>query len=132
MTSLRPYLLRALIDWIVDNDRTPYMVIDCSVPGVAAPTEQAQDGKLTLNISAAAVRDFALDDKHVSMDCRFQGRSVYISAPVGAVIGVYAKETGMGMGLEADHGEPASEPAPTKPKRSGKSTSQRPTLRLVK
>ena len=132
MTSLRPYLLRALIDWVVDNELTPHMVIDCAVPGVAAPTEHAQDGKLTLNISASAVRNFSLDDKRVSMDCRFQGRSMRIDAPVGAVIGVYAKENGMGMGLEADRGESAGDPAPSKPERSRKSASQRPTLRLVK
>ena len=132
MTSLRPYLLRALIDWVVDNDLTPHMVIDCAVPGVAAPTEHAQDGKLTLNISASAVRNFSLDDKRVSMDCRFHGRSMHIDAPLGAVIGVYAKETGMGMALEPDHDEPATDSAPSKPQRPAKDAPQRPTLRLVK
>lgn len=131
MTPLRPYLLRAVIDWIVDNDHTPHMVIDCAVPGVAAPTEQAQGGKLTLNISAAAVRNFSVDDERVSLDTRFQGRAMRISAPVGAVVGVYAKETGMGMGFAADHGAPPSDPAPSKPARARKSK-QRPTLRLVK
>ena len=131
MTPLRPYLLRAVIDWIVDNDRTPHMVIDCAVPGVAAPPEQTQGGKLTLNISAAAVRNFSVDDERVSLDTRFQGRAMRISAPVGAVVGVYAKETGMGMGFEVDHGARLSDPASSKPARARKSK-QRPTLRLVK
>lgn len=122
MTSLRPYLLRALVDWIVDNDRTPHMVIDCAVPGVEVPTEHARDSKLTLNISAAAVRNFSLDDERVSMDCRFHGHATHISAPVGAVVGVYAKETGMGMGFEVDRGDSH---APAKP-------AQRPKLTLVK
>ena len=125
MTSPRPYLLRALIDWIVDNGRTPHMVIDCTVQGVEVPAEHAGDGKLTLNISASAVRNFSLGDKRVSMDCRFHGRPRHINAPVGAVVAVYAKETGMGMGFEVERGEPDSDQTPTKP-------AQRPHLKLVK
>ena len=124
MTSLRPYLFRAIIDWIVDNGRTPHMVIDCGVPGVDAPSEYAKGGKLTLNISAAAVRNFSLQEQRVSLDCRFQGRSCHISVPVGAVVGLYAKETGMGMGFTVDHGETTPPKAP-KP-------AQRPNLTLVK
>lgn len=126
MTSLRPYLIRALVDWIIDNGHTPHMVIDCGVPGVEAPSEHARDGKLTLNISAGAVRNFAVDDAGVRLDCRFRGQSRRIGAPVGAVVGVYAKETGMGMGFEADHGDPKPAPEP-KPPPAG-----RPTLKLVK
>ena len=125
MISLRPYLYRALIDWIVDNGRTPHMVVDCGVPDVDAPAEYAKGGKLTLNISAAAVHNFSVGERRVSFDCRFQGRSRHISVPVGAVVGLYAKETGMGMGFEVDRGETAPVTTPQKP-------AQRPKLTLVK
>ena len=127
MTSLRPYLIRALIDWIVDNDHTPHMVIDCSVPGVDAPGEYAGDGKLTLNISSKATRTLSVDDGGVCVDCRFRGRPVRVTAPVGAVIGLYAKETGMGMGFEVDKGQPQPEPPPIRATRG-----DRPRLTLVK
>lgn len=125
MTSLRPYLLRAVIDWIVDNGRTPHMVIDCAVPGVEVPAEHARDGTLTLNISANAVRNFSVGDKSVSMDCRFRGRASRVGAPVGAVVAVYAKETGKGITFGVERGEPDSDQTPTKP-------AQRPKLTLVK
>lgn len=124
MTSLRPYLFRALIDWIVDNGRTPHMVVDCSVPGVEAPAEYAKDGKLTLNISATAVRNFSIGERRLSFDCRFQGRSRHISVPIGAVVGLYAKETGAGMEFVVDRDETAPAQAPKPP--------QRPKLTLVK
>ena len=127
MTSLRPYLVRALIDWIVDNDHTPHMVIDCSVPGVDAPGEYAGDGKLTLNISSKATRTLSVDEGGVRVDCRFRGRPVRVTAPVGAVVGVYAKETGMGMGFEADKSEPPPEPPATR-----STAPDRPKLTLVK
>lgn len=126
LTSLRPYLIRAVIDWIVDNGHTPHMVIDCGVPNVDAPAEYANGGKLTLNISASAVGSFAVDNAGVRLDCRFRGQSRHIAAPVGAVVGVYAKETGMGMGFGVDRGDPNAAPA-AKP-----SPGSRPTLKLVK
>lgn len=127
MTSLRPYLVRALVDWIVDNGLTPHMVIDCGVPGVDAPVEYATGGKLTLNISAKAVRSFSVDDARVRLDCRFHGQSRHVDAPVGAVLGVYAKETGVGMGFEAGRGDSAAAPV-----RKEQAPAGRPTLKLVK
>ena len=113
MRSVRPYLIRALIDWIVDNDCTPYMVIDCGVPGVRAPAGAARDGKLVLNVSAAATRNLVVEDGAVSVDCRFQGASRHVSVPVGAVVAVYANENGMGMSFKAQ--TTAAEPVEEKP-----------------
>ena len=119
MTSVRPYLVRALLDWIVDNDLTPHLVIDCRVAGAEAPSERAQDGKLVLNISAAATRNFALDDGWLDVDCRFGGAPMHVRAPVGAIIAVYARENGMGMGFEVEESA-AGQPQPeSPPPRSG-------------
>ena len=104
MNSPRPYLLRALIDWIVDNGCTPYMAVATNVPGVLAVQEYATDDRLVLNLSASATRNLVIDNQSVSVDCRFQGRPVHVRVPVGAVVGLYARESGMGMSFEVEVG----------------------------
>ncbi len=126
MTSIRPYLVRALIDWIVDNDCTPYLTLACDMAGVQAPVELAVDGKLVLNVSATATRNLVVNERVVCVDCRFQGRPVHISAPVGAVVAVHARENGMGMAFEAE--PPAGEPAPN----DASKPNSGPKLKLVK
>jgi stringent starvation protein B len=124
MTSSRPYLVRALIDWIVDNGCTPYIAIDCEVPGVEAPLDDAVDGKLVLNVSAEAIRNLDVGNDALCVDCRFHGRPFHIQAPVGAIVAIYARESGMGMAFEAEAGDEV----PTQPPpRTG-----RPKLTLVK
>lgn len=104
MKSLKPYLMRALVDWIVDSECTPYLVIDCNAPGVDVPTEHATDGKLVLNISAAATRGFSIGEQEVEVGCRFAGKPVHINVPIGAVMAVYARENGKGMVFEVETG----------------------------
>ena len=99
MNSVRPYLIRALIDWIVDNECTPYMAISCTAPGVDVPAEYATDDKLVLNISATATRGFSIAEERVDVDCRFRGQPVHISVPVGAVVAVYARGKRHGHGV---------------------------------
>ena len=130
MTSLRAYLIRAVIDWVVDNDHTPHMVVDCGVSGVEAPREHIADGKLTLNISAAATGRFALGDRGVEVDCRFGGVPRRVVAPLGAVVGVYAKETGMGMGFPVDKADKKAPEGVDPPKRAP--APRRPALTLVR
>ncbi len=102
MTSVRPYLIRALVDWIVDNALTPYITIDCRAPGVEAPPGYVNDDVLVLNISAAATRNLVIADQTISVDCRFRGRPVQVKAPIGAVVAVYARENGQGMAFEVE------------------------------
>lgn len=125
---LRPYLIRAIIDWVVDCGHTPHLVLDCSVAGVDAPMERALQGKLVLNLSANATRNLLVGNDWLDVDCRFGGRPVHVRAPLGAVVGVYAKETGIGMGFEVEAPSEAPPPAPppNKPPQSG------PKLKLVK
>ena len=115
MTSVRPYLVRALVHWIADNGQTPHLVVDCSIEGVQAPMDRAEEGKLVLNVSAGATRNLAIGDAWLTVDCRFGGEPVHVRSPVGAVVAVYSRESGMGMAFEAE--DPAGDGSPPEPPR---------------
>lgn len=99
MTSSRPYLLRALYEWIVDNDHVPYIVVDAQQPGVVVPPEHVKDGQITLNIAPHAVQGLSLGNAEVRFSARFSGRAFTVTAPVQAVLAIYDRETGQGMGF---------------------------------
>jgi stringent starvation protein B len=124
MTSNRPYLLRALLEWITDNRCTPYVVVAADVDGVEVPRDYVRDGKIVLNVSPVAVRGFNIDRHRLSFDGRFAGRSFHVTAPTGAIVAIYAKETGQGMFFDVE----ATEPPPPPPR----DTSNVSHLRLVK
>lgn len=139
MTSNRPYLLRALWDWISDNELTPYLLVDARVPGVRVPAFAVRDGQVVLNVAMRAVADLELGNESVRFKARFGGVGHAIDVPVGAVLAIYAQENGQGMmfpaeaaGDGADPAEraraPESEPEPPNepPPRKG------PVLRVVK
>lgn len=100
MNSSRPYIVNALIDWIIDNGCTPHIVLDVSCEDVNAPSEFARDNKLVLNVSGTAVRNFKLDSGGLELDARFNGEPQHVTSPVGAIIGIYARENGEGMAFE--------------------------------
>ena len=119
MISTRPYLVRAMIDWIVDNAWTPYVVIAADAPGAEALLPYATEGRLVLNVSATATRHLAIGSDALDVDCRFGGRPVHLSAPMGTVVAVYARENSQGMIFEIEGGEPPAEPEqPARPKLS--------------
>jgi stringent starvation protein B len=98
MTSRRPYLIRALYDWAVDNGLTPHLLVAADAPGVTVPRQfVTDDGQITLNISPAAVRGLALDNHLISFSARFSGASYQVAVPPGAVLALYARENGEGM-----------------------------------
>jgi stringent starvation protein B len=104
MTSNRPYLLRALYDWICDNHLTPYLLVDASGDELSIPFEFVEDSKIVLNISHSAVRDLDLSDDYINFKARFSGQSMNVYFPVNAVLAIYAKENGRGMIFqEEDH-----------------------------
>jgi stringent starvation protein B len=137
MSSHRPYLLRALYEWISDNDMTPHLLVDAGQPGVQVPSHTIKDGKVVLNIAARAVATLELGNDAVRFTARFGGVSHPVSVPVSAVLAIYARETGQGMALPEDTGSthagdepptPPSDPSgdePPPPKRGGH-------LRIVK
>jgi len=97
MTSSRPYLIRALNDWIIDNEMTPYIVVDAHYKAVQVPQQYVEAGKIVLNLSPTAVRDLCIDNDHVLFSARFGGVSMDVIVPIHAVLAVYAKENGQGM-----------------------------------
>jgi len=129
MKSSRPYLLRALYEWMLDNDATPHLMIDETAAGVQVPSGFSQDGILILSISPNAVRDLSLTNTDVSFSARFAGKPEQVWLPMCAVKGIFAKETGEGMQFMTEPGGPPAEFAgndePEPPKRG-------PGLRVVR
>ncbi len=130
MTSSRPYLVRAMYQWIADNGMTPHLLADASVEGIQIPAEHVQNGKIILNIAPMAITGLVLGDNEITFSARFSGKSSGIYIPIDAVLAIYAKENGQGMMFSEDDGAISSsdddepEPDPDKPKR--------PSLRVVK
>ena len=102
MNSSRPYLVRALYEWIVDNDCTPHLLVNAEFPAVQVPQGFASDGQIVLNISPSAVRNLHMDNDAVSFEGRFSGVSHSLFVPAGAILGIYARENGQGMVFELD------------------------------
>ena len=102
MTSHRPYLLRALYEWVVDNGMTPHVLVDATLPGVRVPMQSVKDGRIVLNIAERAVGWLRMDNDALRFSARFGGVSQSVLVPLEAVIAVYSRETGQGMALPED------------------------------
>lgn len=135
LTSRTPYLLRAIYEWIADNDLTPYVLVDAGAEGVEVPAHVVQDGKVVLNISMNAVRNLELGNQYVSFDARFAGKAEQILVPIDAIEVVYAKENGVGMALNNATDLPPEPDGPTHDDDSPPPSpppKARPSLRVVK
>ncbi len=137
MNSSRPYLVRALYEWIVDNDCTPHLLVNAEFPGVRVPPGYANDGQIVLNVSPSAVRNLHMDNEAVSFEERFGGTAHLLYIPSGAMLAIYARENGQGMVFEleppVDDDEEGPEPDGDGP--SGDEPprpSGRPSLKVVK
>ena len=97
MKPQRPYLLRALYDWIVDSDEVPHVLVDAAIDGVVVPTEHVQDGQIVLNIGPGAVRDLFIEDHGVSCGGRFGGKHFDLYLPMASVRAIYGRESQQGM-----------------------------------
>ncbi|MGF1685847.1 ClpXP protease specificity-enhancing factor [Photobacterium japonica] len=102
MTPRRPYLLRAFYDWLVDNDLTPHLVVDATLPGVRVPMEFVSDGQIVLNIAPRAVGNLELGDEAISFSARFSGRPHSVHVPMYAALAIYARENGAGTMFEPE------------------------------
>lgn len=122
MTSCRPYLLRATYEWIIDNDMTPFILVDANVENVHIPRNYVANGKIILNISPSAVQALEIGNDVLKFDARFNGSPMTIVAPIHATLAIYAKENGRGMVFSEDD----NPPEPTK------NATQQPQLRVVK
>lgn len=102
MTARRPYMLRAFYDWLVDNDLTPHLVVQATMPGVRVPLEFVQDGQIILNIAPRAVGQLELGNEAISFHARFSGRPHSVIVPLHAVLAIYARENGAGTMFEPE------------------------------
>ncbi|HET7931056.1 MAG TPA: ClpXP protease specificity-enhancing factor [Rhodanobacteraceae bacterium] len=102
MTSNRPYLLRAVHEWICDNGLTPYVMVDATHPGVVVPPQAVSDGKLVLNLAPRAVARLEIGNDMITCMARFSGVSQSVQLPVAAVQAIYARENGQGMLMAED------------------------------
>ncbi len=142
MTSSRPYFIRALYDWIVENSLTPYLVVHATSEGVEVPQEFVnKDGQILLNIAPRVVMEFNLSNEGIMFKARFGGIPREIYVPSHAVLGVYARENGQGMMFDPETPPSTEPPPPPKPKLKVKKTTvapakpratDRPSLRVVK
>jgi stringent starvation protein B len=97
MTTNRPYLLRALYEWITDNGLTPHVLVNAELDGVDVPEHSVQKGKVVLNIASGATENLLLNNETICFKARFSGKPYPISVPMDAVIAIYARENGQGM-----------------------------------
>ena len=127
MKALRPYLLRAVYEWLVDSDQTPYLLVAADLPNVIVPRSAVSDGKVILNISPSAVQELLLGDGLIEFNARFSGSPMVVRVPIEAALALYSKETGKGMVFEDEEPEETPPPPEEKPAKS-----ERPSLRVVK
>ncbi|MCK5809959.1 MAG: ClpXP protease specificity-enhancing factor [Cocleimonas sp.] len=141
MTSNRPYLVKAIYEWIMDNNVTPHVVINAMDETVSVPQQYVDDGQIILNVNPSAVQDLVIDDECIMFNARFGGKPYNIYAPMHTVMAIYAAENGQGMMFNEEQN---SGPPPTSNNDSDKSDGgdssggnnrpprKKPTLRVVK
>ncbi len=125
MTSLKPYLIRSIYEWIIDNELTPHLLVDAENSNAVLPIQLIEDGKIVLNIRPQAIQGLILGNNEIKFSARFSGKPMNIVAPVAAVLAIYAKENGKGMIFDQEDEKPENTPPEPKPP-------TRPTLRVVK
>lgn len=128
MNSSRPYLIRALYEWIVDNNMTPYILVNAMDEGVRVPEQFIEDGKIVLNTSPSATQELILGNQFIEFSARFSGSEMMVSVPTMSVLAIYARENGQGMMFAEEEG---GEPGPAGPDDSP-TQSKKPTLTIVK
>lgn len=126
MTSLKPYLIRSIYEWILDNQLTPYLLVDAENDSAILPMQFVDDGKIVLNIRPEAVEALSLGNDTIEFNARFSGKPMHIIAPVVAVMAIYAKENGKGMVFNPEDEDTDSTPPPEK------TPPAKPALRVVK
>jgi stringent starvation protein B len=132
--SRRPYLLRAMHEWISDSQHTPHIVVDAAFANVEVPRQYVQGGKIILNVSVSATSGLTLGNDFVRFKARFGAATYEVSVPIGAVLGIYARETGQGMIFSEADAPPPQPPAAPGDATSSPTASKRakPALKVVK
>lgn len=137
MTSNKPYLIRALYEWLLDNEVTPHIMVDSTQPDLQIPPGIDKDGQVVLNIAPTAVQGLMLENTHISFSARFGGIPRDIVIPIRAVMAIYSREDGEGMmfaGETQDESVSASsdEDQQTQTDTEKSSEKKKPALKVVK
>lgn len=126
MTPQKPYLIRAIYEWILDNHCTPYLLVNTRIEGVTVPQEYIKDNRIVLNLAPDAIHQLQMDNDWISFSARFSGKAMDLFIPIIAVQAIYGKENNEGMFFPED--SPPPEPDTAKPvPNNGK-----PSLKIVK
>lgn len=104
MKPSRPYILKALYEWLLDNDLTPHLVVNAEEDNVTVPVQFVDEGQIVLNVNPSAVRNLYMDDEAVSFNARFSGQPMDVYVPMRAIMAIYARENGQGMGFGTEPG----------------------------
>ena len=126
MTPSKPYLVRALYEWILDNNTTPYILVDTSSDQVLIPPGIASDGKVVLNLAPSAIQDLEMTNEHVSFSARFNGVAEDLYCPISSLMAIYARENGEGMMFPAEESDDGTQSSSKDDKPTG------PTLTVIK
>ncbi len=102
ISPTRPYLVRAIYEWINDNSFTPYLLINAEEKGVFVPQQYIKDGQIVLNIAPHAVHQLLMDNDAVGFSARFGGVPQQVYVPMRAIMGLYARENGQGLFFDAN------------------------------
>lgn len=136
MTPQKPYLIRAIYEWLVDNQTTPYLLVNTRHEGCQVPREYIRDNRIVLNVAPDAVHNLTLDNEWISFSARFAGKAMDLFIPVAAVQAMYAKENNEGMFFPDDHSpepdQPDTDSAPAKPSVPPQPSQKKPSLKIVK
>ena len=135
----KPYMLRALHEWCVDNNLTPHLIVTVNAQ-TRVPMAYVKDGEIVLNINYSATKDLHIDNDSVVFSARFGGVSQNIYVPMSAVRGIFARENGQGMFFEADleqeevqfSADHAAEDAKLAENKEELNKSKKPVLKIVK
>jgi len=132
MIAIKPYLIRAAYQWALDSGQTPHVLVDASVYGVNVPREYVEDGRIVLNIDPQATSNLVIGDDVIEFSARFSGQSLEVSAPISAVLGVYARENGEGISFppESDMNHESEAEVEEEPSRTP--SRGKPDLKIIK
>jgi stringent starvation protein B len=128
MSSLKPFLLRAVYEWAMESGCTPYVAVDATYAGVHVPERFVEGGRIVLNIAPSAVHGYQLTDEGLSFSARFGGAAVQVRVPLAAILAIYAKENGQGISFPEPGKNAESEPTPPDTPAPKKG----PTLKVIK
>ena len=132
MTPSRPYIIRAIYEWIVENECTPHLLVDATYTGVNVPEGYVSDGQIVLNISPTAVVALRMGNDSIEFNGRFGGQPLDIEVPIAAILGIYARENGQGMVFDGPMEPEPEPPEPDAPTPVDRGRAQRPALKIVK